>query len=72
MVGVPRLAKCASGPSSRIGCPAPWRVLRLRISQGPITKATISAVISAPPVRNVRYRNRLKTMYSSASGNRKL
>jgi len=38
---------------------------------GPIMKLIINAVKMAPPVRNVRYLNKLKIMYSSANGNKK-
>jgi C4-dicarboxylate transporter DctQ subunit len=55
MVGVPFLvSRCDSGPSSRIGWPSLWRDLSQRMTAGPHRKHTKSAVITAPPVRNVR------------------
>jgi len=53
MVGVPALAKWVSGPSSRIGCPLPCFRRRREISRGPNMKTRNSAVMIAPPVRNV-------------------
>ena len=53
MVGVPALLRCDFGPSERIGWPLPWRRRSWLISAGPNRNTTSSAVMMAPPVRNV-------------------
>ena len=69
MVGVPALVRMwLSGPSVRMGWPLPWRRLSQPMMLGPNRKHTRSEVSTAPPVRKVRYRNRLKTLIWSASG----
>ena len=54
MVGVPALARCDSGPSVRIGWPAPCCDFSQLMTQGPNRKLRNRAVIIAPPVRKVR------------------
>ena len=51
IVGVPALARCVCGPSCRITCPI-WNSRRRRISIGPSTRLSASAVTLAPAVRN--------------------
>ncbi len=53
MVGVPRLAKWVCGPSSRIGWPLPCLTRSTSIMAGPNRNTNRSAVMMAPPVRNV-------------------
>ena len=53
IVGVPRLARWLCGPSSRIGCPLPWRTRSMLMNFGPISRPMNSAVISEAPDRNV-------------------
>ena len=53
MVGVPFLTRWVSGPSLRIGWPSPWIDFSQRMMRGPNTKLISSAVMIAPPVRNV-------------------
>ena len=54
IVGVPFLVnKCDSGPSARIGWPAPCLLLSHAITRGPAMKLMNKAVIIAPPVRKV-------------------
>ncbi len=54
MVGVPALAMmCDCGPSLRIGWPLPWNSRSRSMIIGPNMKTKSSAVITAPPVRNV-------------------
>ena len=53
MVGVPRLAKCDCGPSSRIGWPLPCLTRSRSIMAGPNRNTNSSPVMMAPPVRNV-------------------
>ena len=58
MVGVPALEKCDFGPSSRTTCPTlPKR--SFSIIQGPSSKPSASAVITAKIARTVRYEKRL-------------
>jgi hypothetical protein len=54
IVGVPRLAWCACGPSSRISCPT-FRRRRASITRPPKTSEMSSAVTAAYAVRNVTY-----------------
>ncbi len=61
MVGVPAFLKCVCGPSARIGWPLPWRMRNAEMICGPNRKTMKAEVISAAPVRNVMYRNRLKS-----------
>ncbi len=69
MVGVPFLVKrCDSGPSSRIGWPWPCFLRSQRIIAGPAQKEKIIEVSTAPPVRKVRYLNRLNRANWSARG----
>ena len=54
MVGVPALATmCDCGPSLRIGWPLPWNSRSRSMIIGPNMKTKSSAVMTAPPVRNV-------------------
>ena len=53
IVGVPTLAWCVCGPSSRIGWPLPWRTRSMLMNFGPITRPMNSAVSSVAPARNV-------------------
>ena len=51
MVGVPRLARWESGPSSRIGWPLPWRTRSQPMNLGPISRPMNRAVAVAAPAR---------------------
>ena len=54
MVGVPALAMmCDFGPSVRIGWPLPWSSRSRSMMFWPNRKTNSSAVMTAPPVRNV-------------------
>ncbi len=53
MVGVPRLARCDSGPSVRIGWPLPCLIRSQEIAAGPKKNTNSSAVAVAPPARKV-------------------
>ena len=62
MVGVPRLARWVSGPSSRIGWPLPWRTRSQPMNFGPISRPSKSAVKTAAPARKVMYRKRFRKL----------
>ena len=54
IVGVPALVMmCDFGPSVRIGCPLPCSDRSRPMIAGPNKKTKSSAVMTAPPVRNV-------------------
>ncbi len=54
MVGVPCLvSRWLSGPSLRIGWPSRCFFFSQRMVRGPMMKAMISAVTTAPPLRKV-------------------
>ena len=53
MVGVPFLAKCVAGPSSRMGWPLPCLTRNRSMMAGPNRNTNSSAVMMAPPVRKV-------------------
>ena len=52
IVGVPRFSWWLAGPSARITCPT-RRSRSARITHGPTTNASRSAVTVAPAARNV-------------------
>ena len=60
IVGVPAFFKWVSGTSSRILDTLPCWLFNQLIIVGPRIKLIVSAVMIAPPVRKVRYRNRFK------------
>ncbi len=51
-MGVPALARCDCGPSSRIDWPI-WNRFNMRIMRGPSTSEITRAVTAAIAVRNV-------------------
>ena len=69
MVGVPFLvSRWDAGPSSRMGWPSRCLDFNQRMMAGPVKKLMSSAVIAAPPLRNVRYLKRLNRPNWWASG----
>ena len=66
MVGVPFFARWVFGPSSRIGCPLPWRTRSMLMKRGPISRPMNRAVINVAPARKVWYpMSRLRPSNSS-------
>src|SRR3546814_19511894 len=61
MVGVPFLvSRCPSGPSLRIGWPSPCRERSHQITAGPMRKALVGAVTTAPPLRQVERKSEIQ------------
>ena len=70
IVGVPSFFICDLGPVERISSPI-WFICSMWITQGPIMKLMISAVIAEIVARNVMYSNKLIIENESLNGNRK-